>query len=109
MKKINLSITGCNGRMGQQLIKTIKKDKRFTLYSVTEFKKIKKKIAGKKIQFNSEDAFKKLLTIDFTIPKCTLNVLKIASKLNKRVVIGTSGFTKNDENLIKTYAKKSQF
>tara|TARA_A100001234_G_scaffold164268_1_gene145556 strand:+ start:7277 stop:8053 length:777 start_codon:yes stop_codon:yes gene_type:complete len=107
MKKINLSITGCNGRMGQQLIKTIKKDKRFTLYSVTEFKKIKKKIAGKKIQFNSEDAFKKTdVIIDFTIPKCTLNVLKIASKLNKRVVIGTTGFTKNDENLIKTYAKK---
>ena len=45
MKKINLSITGYNGRMGQQLIKTIKKDKRFTLYSVTRIQENKKKIA----------------------------------------------------------------
>ena len=28
MKKINLTITGCMGRMGQQLIKTCKKDKK---------------------------------------------------------------------------------
>ena len=31
MKKINLSITGCMGRMGQQLIKNLNKDKRFRL------------------------------------------------------------------------------
>ena len=31
--------------------------------------------------------------IDFTIPKCTFEVLKIASKLKKKVVIGTTGFT----------------
>ena len=37
----------------------------------------------------------------FTIPRCTFQVLKIASKLKKRVVIGTTGFTKNEENLIK--------
>ena len=35
------------------------------------------------------------LIIDFTVPKCTFEVLKIASKLKKRVVIGTTGFTKN--------------
>jgi len=33
-------------------------------------------------------------------------VLKIASKLKKRVVIGTTGFTKSQENLIKKYSKK---
>ena len=33
-------------------------------------------------------------------------MLKIASKLKKRVVIGTTGFTKNQENLIKKYSKK---
>ena len=27
MKKINIAITGCLGRMGQQLIKSVKKDK----------------------------------------------------------------------------------
>jgi len=33
-------------------------------------------------------------------------VLKIASKLKKIVVIGTTGFTKSQENLIKKYSKK---
>ena len=44
--------------------------------------------------------------IDFTVPKCTLDVLKIASKLKKKVVIGTTGFTKKEENLIKKFSKK---
>ena len=29
MKKINIAITGCLGRMGQQLIRSIKQDKNF--------------------------------------------------------------------------------
>ena len=31
MKKINLAISGCMGRMGQQLIKSSKKNKKFKL------------------------------------------------------------------------------
>ena len=44
MKKINLAITGCLGRMGQQLIKSSKNDKDFKLVSLTENRKIAKKI-----------------------------------------------------------------
>ena len=46
------------------------------------------------------------MIVDFTVPKCTLEVLKIASKLKKKVVIGTTGFTEKEENLIKKYSKK---
>ena len=107
MKKINLTITGCMGRMGQQLIKTSKKDKRFNLYSLTENRLISKKINNIKPQLNTKDAFEKTdIIIDFTIPKGTLEVLKIASKLKKKVVIGTTGFSKQEENLIKLYSKK---
>ena len=107
MKKIKLAITGCMGRMGQQIIKSVKKDKNFKLMAITESKKIDKKINGIKISSNTEEAFKKVnLIIDFTIPKCTFQVLKIAYKLKKRVVIGTTGFTKKEENLIKNYSKK---
>ena len=107
MKKINLSITGCMGRMGQQLIKTSKKDKKIRLHSLTEGKTILKKINNIKPQLNTENAFKNTdVIIDFTIPKCTFEVLKIASKLKKRVVIGTTGFTNKEENLIKSYSKK---
>ena len=107
MKKINLAITGCMGRMGQQIIKSTKLDKNFNLITITESKKINKKINGIKISLNTKEAFKKAdLIIDFTIPKCTLEVLKIAVKLKKKVVIGTTGFTKSEENLIKKFSKK---
>ena len=70
-------------------------------------KKINKKINGIKVDLNTEALFKKVdLIIDFTIPKCTFQVLKIATKLKKRVVIGTTGFTKKEENLIKNFSKK---
>ncbi len=107
MKKIKLSITGCIGRMGKQLIKTCKKDKRFKLHSLTEGKIISKKIFNIKPQLNTDDAFRDTdIIIDFTIPKCTLEVLKIASKLKKRVIIGTTGFSKKEENQIKNFSKK---
>ena len=106
-KKIKLSITGCMGRMGQQLIKSSKKEKDFKINSLTEYKNINKKINGIKPQLNTEEAIQNTdVIIDFTIPKCTFEILKIASKLKKRVVIGTTGFTKKEEKIIKSYSKK---
>ena len=107
MKKINLAITGCMGRMGQQLIKSSKANKNFKIVSLTENRVINKNIMGIRPNQNTENAFKKAnVIIDFTVPKCTLEVLKIASKLKKRIVIGTTGFNKKEENIIKKYSKK---
>jgi len=107
MNKIKLSITGCLGRMGQQLIKSSKSTKNFKVVSITENRIINKKISGLRPQLNTENAFKNAnIIIDFTTPKCTLEVLKIASKLKKRVVIGTTGFSKKEESLIKKYSRK---
>ena len=107
MKKINLAITGCMGRMGRQILKSVKSDKNFKLTSLTENIKTNRKINNIKINLNTEESFKRVdLIIDFTIPKCTFQVLKIASKLKKRVVIGTTGFTKKEEDNIKKYSKK---
>tara|TARA_B100000674_G_scaffold67850_1_gene46808 strand:- start:65 stop:841 length:777 start_codon:yes stop_codon:yes gene_type:complete len=107
MRKINLAITGCMGRMGQQIIKSANSDKDFNISALTESRVVNKKINRIKIENNSEVSFKKSdLIIDFTVPKCTFEVLKIASKLKKRVVIGTTGFTKKEENLIKKFSKK---
>ena len=107
MKKINLAITGCMGRMGQQLIKSSKSNNNFRLVTLTENRIINKKFNGIKPEPNNEIAFEKTdIIIDFTIPKCTIEVLKIASKLNKRVVIGTTGFTQKEDKIIKKYSKK---
>jgi len=107
MKKINLGITGCMGRMGQQLIKSSTKNKNFKLVTLTENRTVNKKFKGIRPEFNNEKAFEKTdIIIDFTIPKCTFEMLEIASKIKKRVVIGTTGFTKNEEKLISKYSKK---
>jgi 4-hydroxy-tetrahydrodipicolinate reductase len=107
MRKINLSISGCMGKMGQQLIKSSKKNRNFKLVSLTEDRMTNKKVAGLKPSRNSFEAFKKTnVIIDFTVPKCTLEILKIALKLKKRVVIGTTGFSKKEENLIKSFSRK---
>ena len=107
MNKVNLAITGCMGRMGQQLIKSSKADKNIKLTTLTENRLIKKKISGIKVNLNDDKAFRNVdLIIDFTVPECTFEVLKIASKLKKRLVIGTTGFTQKEENLIEKFSKK---
>ena len=107
MKKINLGISGCMGRMGQQLIRSSNKNKSFSLKTLTENRTINRRIQGIIPECKTEEAFKKAdIIIDFTIPKCTLEVLKIASKLKKKVVIGTTGFSRSQEGQIKKYSKK---
>ena len=104
MKKINLAITGCLGRMGQQIIKSSKKNKNFKLVTLTENRLVNKKFNGIKPEFNSNKAFKKTdVIIDFTVPECTLEILKIASKLKKKVVISTTRFNRNQEIQIKNF------
>jgi 4-hydroxy-tetrahydrodipicolinate reductase len=106
MKKINISITGALGRMGQILINRISKNKNFKIYSLTDLK-AGEKIKGIKVQNNSLEAFKKTdVIIDFSRPKSSIEILNFAKELKKKVVIGTTGFLKKDENLIKNYSKK---
>ena len=38
-KNINLTVTGCMGRMGQQIIKASKRMRGFKICSLTEYKK----------------------------------------------------------------------
>ena len=106
MVKIKLGITGCMGRMGQQLIRSLKKNNNFKITCLTENRSINKKINGIKPELNTVNALKKTdVIIDFTIPSCTLEMLEIASKLKKKVVIGTTGFSRKEEKLIKKYSK----
>ena len=77
------------------------------MVSLTENRKIQKKILGIRPEVNSVNAFKNAnIIIDFTVPKCTLEILKIAVKQKKKVVIGTTGFSKNEDKLIKKYSKR---
>ena len=57
MKKINLAITGCMGRMGQQLIKSSKSNNNFRLVTLTENRIINKKFNGIKPESNTDNSF----------------------------------------------------
>ena len=106
MKKVNITITGALGRMGKILIKEVLKNKNLILNTVTDVK-IKKIFSNIQTQKNSFSAFKKAdVIIDFSKPKSSLEILKYASRLKKRVVIGTTGFTEKQNNLIKKFSKK---
>jgi 4-hydroxy-tetrahydrodipicolinate reductase len=106
MKKIKITITGSFGRMGKILIKRISKNKNLKLFSLTDLKS-GKIINGIKTQKNNIEAFKKTdVIIDFSRPEASLEILNYAKKLKKKVVIGTTGFTKQQNNLIKNYSKK---
>jgi 4-hydroxy-tetrahydrodipicolinate reductase len=106
MKKINITITGALGRMGKILIKKISTNKNLKLFSLTDLKS-GKIINGIMTQKNNLEAFKKTdVIIDFSKPKASLKILSYAKKLKKKIVIGTTGFTKQQNNLIKNYAKK---
>ena len=58
MKKINLAVTGCMGRMGKQIIRSAKSDKNFKLVTLTEDRSVKAKINGKKVIDVSIDDWK---------------------------------------------------
>ena len=106
MKKIKICICGALGKMGQTLIKCIIQNQKLKLVSLNDQKsaKISNKIT---IEKNKLEAFKNAdVIIDFSRPSSSLVVCKFAKILNKKVVIGTTGFTKKQENLIKSYSKK---
>jgi len=106
MKITKISICGGLGKMGKLLINKVIKNKKFKLESITD-KKNSISIKGIKIQDNNIEAFKNTdVIVDFSRPESTLQVLKIASKLKKAVVIGTTGFNRKQNNLIKKLSKR---
>ena len=105
MKKINITVSGGLGRMGSLLIKKTIKDKQLNLSSITEHKALTKN--GVKYQKNSIDSLKNSnVIIDFTRPACTSEILKLAIKLKKKVIIGTTGFNKKQQAEINKASKK---
>ena len=84
MKKINLSISGCIGRMGKQLINSSKKNKKFKIVSLTEGKLVNKKIYGKRIRVEFVKFIrgeKKFKNINYLKKQIKLDIKK-AKKIN---------------------------
>ena len=111
MKKIKLALVGCAGRMGQQIIKELQNFSNIYLIAALENKNSKflhKKIKKINITSDKESAFKEVNTIiDFSQPESTLETVRYAAKLKKKLVIGTTGLNINQINKIKNASKKT--
>jgi len=105
MSKLKITVIGALGRMGKILCKKIQNNPKFKLQSVTD--KTVLKIFNIQTQKNSLQALKNTdVIIDFSKPKSSIEILNFAKKLKKKVIIGTTGFSKKEENIIKNLSKK---
>jgi len=92
---INLAVSGCQGRMGQSILRLALEDKAFTLSALLEHKdhpKVNKTIHGLKISGDHSTLTGSDVLIEFTSPAATLDNLHTCVVHDIKMVIGTTGF-----------------
>ena len=89
MKKIKLAITGCMGRMGQQIIKSAKSNNNFAVTVLTENRLIKKKISGINLGLNTEKTLNKAKKLT-NIPIVAIG--GITNKNYKKLLLNNANF-----------------
>ncbi|MCM8773003.1 MAG: 4-hydroxy-tetrahydrodipicolinate reductase [Candidatus Omnitrophica bacterium] len=99
MEKITLIICGACGKMGQTVMKLALKDNNFLIKGGIEVKgheMIGKKIEGIPIYNDLSEILEKGdVVIDFTTPSATIDFIKKVEEKMGKIVIGTTGFEKN--------------
>ena len=86
---INISVIGATGRMGQLALSLIEQDPELSLHSALSSKNALSESLGAD------------LVMDFTNPDVSLNVVDFAIKNDMRLVVGTSGWTKEKLNRVR--------
>lgn len=117
-KQIKIIVSGIAGRMGKAIVGLIPSYENIVLTGALEKKEhpligqdvssINLKLSGVTILGDLRDAIGNVdVIIEFSSPAATLKHLEIATSYpNKSFVIGTTGFTKEQEDKIKEHAKK---
>jgi 4-hydroxy-tetrahydrodipicolinate reductase len=115
---IKVAVTGAAGRMGGRIITAIKEADGVALAGATEragHDGIGTDAGsaagcgplGVKISSSLEEALAGAdLLIDFTFPEVTLENIKVCVALGKGIVIGSTGFTPEQREVVKAYASK---
>lgn len=119
MKKLKVAVTGGRGRMGRETVKTVLTSKNALLSGVLvnpNSSYVNRSVILPKSQKNlklkySSDA-KAVFTrsdcvIDFSTPHSSLNYARIASETAKPLVIGTTGFSRQQLQEISLCAKNA--
>lgn len=92
---VRVTVSGCNGRMGKIVKKLVEDDPQLELAGAFDI---------------NDDAATAIelcdVLIEFTTPDATVKNLKIAERLGKAVVIGTTGLDKEKTDLVKEISSK---
>ena len=101
---LEVLVNGCNGKMGQVVCDLVENDEDLLLKCGFD-KENTGEFAFPVYTNINEITEKPDVIIDFSIPIATFNILEYAKKNKVPVVIATTGFTEEQENLIKEYSK----
>lgn len=101
---LEVLVNGCNGKMGQVVCDLVEKDEELLLKCGFD-KENTGEFAFPVYTNINEITEKPDVIIDFSIPIATFNILEYAKENKVPVVIATTGFTEEQENLIKEYSK----
>ncbi|MCG2725352.1 MAG: 4-hydroxy-tetrahydrodipicolinate reductase [Elusimicrobia bacterium] len=103
-KKLSIIICGAKGRVGSKIIEHIGKTFEFNLFGAVDI--------GNGAGIVSPDKFSSLISeadiaIDFTAPDASLKFAETCAKARKPIVIGTTGFKKEQLAKLRHYANET--
>ncbi len=108
---MKIGVVGCNGRVGKLIIaELISGD--WEEHGLELSGGSSRDIEGNNNEFfitdNEEELFEKSdIIIDFTLPDAIENHTKLAVKHKKTLIVGTTGLTKDDEELLRDAAQET--
>lgn len=101
---IKVLINGCNGKMGQEVIKVINNNEKFAVVNGVDKEENPDYIFP--VYTNAEDIKEKPdVIVDFSIPVATMQILEYAKNNKIPIVIATTGLTEEQKQKIKEYSK----
>ncbi len=108
---IKIGVVGCNGRVGKLIIAELLSgdwDDHGLELSGGSARNIEDQNSSFFITNNEEELFEKSdVIIDFTLPEAIENHAKLAVKHKATLIVGTTGLTQNDEEMLKSAAKET--
>lgn len=119
MGSFRVLVNGACGRMGQEVVKAVAAEEDMNLVAAVDIANVGKDIGsvvgigelGICVQDDLEDAISGLapdVMVDFTNPRVVMNGLKTAIRAGVHCVVGTTGFSEADLELLRKMSEKSK-
>ena len=107
---VNIIVCGACGRMGSAIINMAKQDKDFNIIAGTEIDSSSAIGNTNPLILKSSEMEKSInagdIIIDFTIASNTMKNIEVALKKNAKLVIGTTGLTNENKEVLKKAGEK---